>query len=288
MPVGKASTPLHGAPRLGDVAVSFSGGLDTTLAVILLLEVFERVHLNIYCNGYCLRVHSPHDVVQSLRDRFGDERIVCRTTAVRGLLDYVLGDYAADLRRTGSPLIFDLCCRFSMELATLLYCLENGIAHAADGLNCAQPVIFMLEPEYIRMADRFVAEHGVQLLHPVYHFGEREARRQILAEHGLNREVKAISFVQRVGILPQISEQILSQPLCYAQLPIFLLTSPLRHAPVLRRFGLPLERAMAYREERQVLARQLISDRLASRDLPPPADRPRPVDVRPRLPHALV
>ncbi len=288
MPAADAHSPRPDAPRLGDVAVSFSGGLDTTLGVTLLLEVFERVHLNVYCNGYCLRVHSPHEVVERLRDRFGEERVVCRTTAVRDLLDHLLGDYAADLRRTGSPLIFDLCCRFAMELATLLYCLEKGISHAADGLNCAQPVIFMLEPEYLRVADRFLAEHGVQLLHPVYHFGDRDARRRALEEHGLNREVRAISLVQRAGILPQISEQILSQPLCYAQLPIFLLTSPLRRAPVLRRFGLPLERAIAYREERQELARQLIRDRLAARGLPPPGVGPPPVDVRPRFPHALV
>jgi hypothetical protein len=277
-------------PRYGDVAVSFSGGLDTTLGVVLMLEHFERVHLNIYCNGYCLRAHSPHGRVEQLRNRFGRERIVSTTSATRDLMDRILGAYSTDLRRTGSPLIFDLCCRFGMEIATLLYCLENGISYAADGINCAQPVIFMLEPEYIRMANAFMAEYKVQFLHPVYHFGDRDQRRALLEEHGLNQEVKAISLVQRTGILPQISEQILSQPLCYAQGPIFLLTSPLRNLPILRRFGLPTPQAMAYRDERQVIARELIQERLlaAGIDLADLlARRPEPDDLRSLFPHAL-
>jgi hypothetical protein len=277
-------------PRLGDVAVSFSGGLDTTLATLLLLERFERVHLNTFCNGYCVRVNSPQRVVEQLRQRFGESRVIWRTTAVRPVLDRVLGDYFGDLRRIGSPLIFDLCCRFSMEVATIVYCLENRISYAAHGLNCAQPVIFMLEPEYIRLANRFMSEYRIQFLHPVYHFGDREARRKLLEEQGLNREVKLISLVQRAGILPQISEQIRSQPLCYAQLPIFLLTSPLRNAPVLRKFGLPLERAAAYRGEREAVARTFIRQHLDAGgdrldDLL--EQRPQPADLRPHFPHAL-
>lgn len=279
-------------PRYGDAAVSFSGGLDTTLAVILLLEHFERVHLNIYCNGYCLRVHSPHARVEQLRERFGHDRIVTTTTTMRDILDELLGEkYLSELRRTGSPLIFDLCCRFGMEIATTLYCLENDITYAVDGLNSAQPVIFILEPDYIRMASDFMGEYGIQFLHPVYHFGDRDQRRGLLEENGMNQEVKAISFVQRTGILPQISEQILTQPLCYAQGPIFLLTSPLRNAPILRKFGLPTDQAMAYREERQVIARRLIRDRLAERgiDLDQLLDsRPEVEDLRPLFPHALI
>ena len=281
---------MGGPRKYGDVAVSFSGGLDTTLGVLLLLEHFERVHLNIFCNGYCVRVHAPHERVEHLRRIFGDERIVCSTTASRPSLDAMLPRYGEDLRRTGSPLIFDLCCRLSMEVELITYCLRHGISHAADGLNCAQPVIFMLMPEYIQLADRFMAEYGIQFLHPVYHFGDRRQRRALLDQHGLNVEVKAISLVQRLGILPQISEQITLQPLCYAQLPIFLLTSPIRHAPVLRKFGLPLERAQQYRLERQDLARLHIEQRLSllglslARLLP---QRTAPDDLRGLFPDGL-
>jgi len=279
-----------GTPRLGDVAVSFSGGLDTTLAVVQLLDVFERVHLLTYCNGYCFRIDAHHDRVRALRDAFGADRIVSRTEVVRPHIDELLDDYWSDLRRTGSPLIFDLACRFSMEIATIQYCLENDIAHAADGLNSAQPVIFILEPDYIRMADRFMGEFGIQFLHPVYHFGDREKRRELLDRHGLNVEVKLISFVQRTGILPQISEQILTQPFCYAQVPIFFLTSPLRHAPLLRRFGLPLDDAKAYREERQRVARELLARHVAALggEMTELLERRgAPTDARPHFPDAL-
>ena len=276
--------------RLGDVAVSFSGGLDTTLGVLLLLEHFERVHLRIFCNGYCLRVHAPRERVDQLRQIYGDSRIVCTTTASRPSLDAVLPRFGEDLRRTGSPLIFDLCCRLSMEIELIEYCLRKGISHAADGLNCAQPVIFMLMPEYIQLADRFMEEYGIQFLHPVYHFGDREKRRQLLEDNGLNVEVKAISLVQRLGILPQISEQITLQPLCYAQLPIFLLTSPIRHAPVLRKFGLPLDLAQQYRQERQDLAREHIRQRIRAAGLDLEfllGERSEPEDVKPLFPDGL-
>ena len=277
-------------PIAGDVAVSFSGGLDTTLAVVQLLDVFQRVHLLTFCNGYCFRMHSHHDRVRALRDAFGADRIVSQTQVVRPQIDELLPEYSADLRRTGSPLIFDLACRFGMEIATIQYCLENGISHAADGLNSAQPVIFILEPGYIRMATAFMGEYGIQFLHPVYHFGDREKRRSLLDRHGLNVEVKLISFVQRTGILPQISEQILTQPFCYAQVPIFFLTSPLRHAPLLRRFGLPLGEAKEYRAERQEIGRRLIRDHVAhlGGDLGDLLEeRGTPHDVRDRFPDAL-
>lgn len=273
-----------------DVAVSFSGGLDTTLGVILLLEHFERVHLNIFCNGYCLRVHAPHERVEQLRRIYGKDRIICKTSASRSSLEALMPDYGGDLRRTGSPLIFDLCCRFSMEIELIKYCLRHNISHAMDGLNSAQPVIFMLMPEYIELADQFMEHYRIQYLHPVYHFGDREKRRKLLDERGLNVEVKAISLVQRLGILPQISEQITLQPLCYAQLPIFLLTSPIRHAPVLRKFGLPLELAQQYRLERQELAREHIRQRLraAGHDVEVLlAERDEPADVKPLFPDGL-
>ncbi len=252
----------------GDIAVSFSGGLDTTLAVVHLLDHFERVHLNVYCNGFCVRVHASHTRVEDLRRCFGEERVICNTMSMKDILDGLLLDFGGDMRRTGSPLIFDLCCRMSMEIATLEYCLDNGISHAADGLSCAQPVIFILEPDYIAMADRFMAEYKVQFLYPVYHSGDRAQRRQVLEDYGLNSELKPISFLQRFSQFPQISDQILRQPFCYAQVPIFLLTSSWRDKPVLRRFGLPLEQAKAYREERHVLARELLSRRFEERGKP--------------------
>lgn len=269
--------------RLGDVAVSFSGGLDTTVAVGLLLDHFERVHLLTYCNGYCLRAHASHDRITRLREVFGRDRIVARTSAMPDTLNALLGDYPRELREVGSPLIFDLCCRLGMEVETIRYCLDRGIAHAADGLNCAQPVIFMLEPEYIAAADRFVAEYGIQFLHPVYHFGDREARREALRRHGLDDPIKPLQVVQQLGILPQISEQLRTQPLCYAQAPIFVLTSPLRNLPLIRKFGLPLDDALAFRETRQVIARRLIEEShpgAAARATPP-------ADARPRFPAGL-
>ncbi len=274
----------------GEVAVSFSGGLDTTLAVTMLLERFERVHLNIYCNGYCLRVHSAHPRVERLRELYGADRVVCNTMAMRDILDGILPDYRGDLDRVGSPLIFDLCCRFGMEIRTILYCLERGISHVADGLNCAQPIIFLLEPEYIALADQFMAEYKIEFVHPVYHAGERPARREMLAKQGLNEEVRTLTALQRIGLLPQVSEQITNQPLCYAQGPIFVLTSPLRNLPVVRRFGLPLEKAKAYRREREELARALIRREVEANGMHLDelmAARSEPALVGPHLPHGL-
>jgi len=274
----------------GDVAVSFSGGLDTTLAVTLLLERFERVHLNVYCNGYCLRVHSAHPRVEKLQDLYGAERVVCNTMAVRSELDGILPDYAGDLDRIGSPLLFDLCCRFAMEIRTIVYCLERGISHAADGLNCAQPLIFLLEPDYIALADQFMAEYKIEFLHPVYNSGERPERRAALESQGLNDEVRPLTMLQKLGLMPQISEQIMNQPLCYAQGPIFLLTSPLRNMPVLRRFGLPVPRAQAYRREREVLAREVIARQLREQgvDIAKLLDqRATPTSARQHFPDAM-
>ena len=135
-----------------------------------------------------------------------------------------------------------------------------------------------------------MAEYKIEFVHPVYHAGERPARREMLAKQGLNEEVRTLTALQRIGLLPQVSEQITNQPLCYAQGPIFVLTSPLRNLPVVRRFGLPLEKAKAYRREREELARALIRREVEANGMHLDelmAARSEPALVGPHLPHGL-
>lgn len=273
-----------------EVALSFSGGLDTTLASVLLLEQFERLHLLTFCNGYCSRLSAPEGRVKKLRELFGRDRVIHHTIDTAGLLKDLLGDYTRALRRYGSPLLFDLCCRWSMELRSILYCLEHGIEYAADGLNPEQPMLFMLETEYLRHADRFAAEYRVRMLHPVYHYGSRTARRAELKRRSLNDEARIITFLQRHGLFLQISDQIRSQPFCFAQVPIFLMTSGLRRLPLISRLGLSLEDALAFRKEREPRAKEIVQERLSrlGLDLSKEVEaRGVPADPQDRLPYLL-
>ena len=246
-----------------EITLLFTGGLDSTLAATQLARDYARVHLLTFNNGFCMGADRfPQKRVADLKRLFGQDRFTHELIDVGALFRRLRQDFGKHLRHYHSPLIFDLCCRLSMDTRTVIYNLEHGIPYVADGNSESQTEIFVQRKEYTAEVERFMREHGVEYIRPVYDFGDRDKRRQALQDMGFASGNKALTALQRLG-LNNFSDQLGKQPICMAAWGAAVMTSPLRDWPVVRHFQLSVEDAIEFRHNREEIARACIREYFA-------------------------
>lgn len=248
-----------------EIALMFSGGLDTTYASFQLLEEYERLHLLTFDSGRMLAVERfSTKNVRLLQERFGPERILHRIVSTRDFLDLQLRDLLPTLKRYRSPGVICSSCQFAMDVKTVQYCLEHGIPQATDGKSRAQTEVCLQTLDYCRTIRRFMAGFGVDYLLPTAHEITREEKREFLRREGLFSGVPLLTMLQRTG-LNNFSDFLGRQPLCYLAVAPFVLTSPLRHVPPFKYAVLSLEAAEEYRRLREPLAQEYLRRFFADR-----------------------
>lgn len=234
-----------------EIALMFSGGLDTTTAAATLAKVYRRIHLLTFCNGICIRVNASKVHAGELKEKFGSDKFIHRIIYIADLFAQIRKGLKKYLKKYKSPLIFDLCCRLSMEVTTIIYCLENNILYASDGNNPAQDTIFLQQPKYLCRVEAFFKEHGIECIHPVDYFEERCVRTDNLKKLGFNSGNK---LLEKIGITSQLA----NQPFCLWAFIAFFFTSWMRHNPIIKKYSLPLDAAIEFRCNREKIARSYI------------------------------
>ncbi|MCX5795278.1 MAG: hypothetical protein NTY77_07290 [Elusimicrobia bacterium] len=247
-------------PGIRDVCMMFSGGVDTTLAAAHLLEedASVRLHLLTFCNGYCVKVGASKTHVVELQEKYGADRLAHRIIYVSEIFERLRRPLPELIRKYGSTLVIDLCCRLSFETAAVIYCLNNGIREVCDGTNIDQGVLFLERPDYLRVIREFFASQGIEYFSPVYaRSGGRLGRRQEMLKRGFSIGPR---FLERLNI----TSSLFRQPFCLIGIHTFFFTSFLRRLPLLKnvieRCNLPVDRAIACRLERQAIAREIIRE----------------------------
>jgi len=155
-----------------EVALLFSGGSDSTLAAIHLLEKFDRVHLLTFDHAAIPdKGERSFTSADKLRGHFGDERIVHRIINIQDILNKVYRkSHLHDLRRYG---LFEVnicaACKLSMYLAMIKYCLEHKLSFAASGAN--KDARDLISDQMVRVSELledFFKRQGITYITPVY------------------------------------------------------------------------------------------------------------------------
>ncbi len=247
-------------------AMMFSGGVDTTLAAAKLLEqgAVDRLHLLTFCNGLCVGVERSRIHADELRDKFGADRVQHEVIYVTELFEEIRSPLRELITTYRSTLVFDLCCRLSMETRAIIYALEHDITAIADGTNIDQGKLFLERPEYMRVSKDYFASFGIRYYSPVYaRSGGRRGRYDEMVRRGFTIGPYALEKVS-------VNACLMYQPFCLFGIHTFWFTGFMRKAPllkrVIRRMNLPLERAIDCRIDRQDVARGLVEQRLALDD----------------------
>lgn len=263
MPQSTHADGVSSSSSPNEIMMMFTGGTDTTLAAARILDEGEvdKLHLVTFCNGICIKVENSAKHAEELKTMYGAEKIHHEIIYVTELFERLRSPLWTIVKESGSTLSFDLCCRLSMETAAIIYALDHGIDRVCDGTNIDQGRLFLERPEYLQVAKDYFASFGIEYFSPVYGpLGGRLGRRAELVERGFS---VGPEFLEKVNITTCIGHQ----PFCMAAFHTFMFTSFVRDLPIVgnivERFGLPLDRAIKLRLDRERIGREIVEEHLA-------------------------
>lgn len=152
-------------------SVLFSGGSDSTLVAAYALERFEEVDLVTYDRRLLFFLKNTRKHAEKLAEKYGPTRVRHVFFNVNDIFDRIfVGELDRDLPRYGTHLSLLVClgCKMAMHAQTILYNLQNGIAHTFDGARRETdwyPAQMASVKEQMRL---LYADFGLVLDSPVY------------------------------------------------------------------------------------------------------------------------
>ena len=205
-----------------EVALMFSGGVDSTFAALRLSERFEKVSLLTYSNEYA------HYHLKRARRRFYELRKIAgdkfshEIISIKDIFDeVVLRELDDDYKTYSSGFIWCMGCKIVMHARTIMYNLEKGISCSCDGASLATAEMVEQMPASLREIKDFYAYNKIDYSLPVYNVPREEEI----------AELKKKGFFMGIRILDR---HLGIQPRCIPgeiyYLPYILFKQPLRHA----------------------------------------------------------
>lgn len=187
--------------RLNQVALMFSGGVDSTVCALELAKTFDRVHLLTYETGfghYNMNKSEKRfrELERLVGPRFSFNRIDIRKQFKTFVVDRLLDDY----RCFGSGFIMCMGCKVLMHARTARYALDAGMSSCAEGASGATGEMVEQMLVSISLLRLFYQEHGLEYLLPVYD-RVREDSIAMLNAKGFNMGLRILD--RHLGIQPR-------------------------------------------------------------------------------------
>jgi hypothetical protein len=170
------------------IALLYSGGLDSNVAAVKLLESFERVHLLTWDTGRGLVfVRWVHRSSARLQARFPG-RFEHHVADIQPVFDAITTRRLHRLyARYRQRFVWCLGCKVSMHLASLAFCKAHDITDAADGSADDTPYYVEQMPVALTWLHAWYESHGVGFHTPLAGAGSREEKRAVLDELNIPR-----------------------------------------------------------------------------------------------------
>lgn len=116
-----------------EAVVLFSGGIDCSLATLLLRKEGYTIHLLHFEHGASISNGLHRIRFNELSSVVGENKLLLKEVSHRGLFRKLsLANIEKDFERYKTNLIC-LGCRMAMHIETIIYCLQNNISVVADG-----------------------------------------------------------------------------------------------------------------------------------------------------------
>jgi hypothetical protein len=208
-----------------EAAVMFSGGIDSLLASVVLLDKYDKVHLITFDKGYLeFGVKNNLPNVERLKQTFGEDRITHEIIEIKKFVKRIsVKKIFKDRKKYNLEIRWCVGCRLGMNTGGLIYALEHDLLGYADGSNreqipSAENIVGTAEnyPSIVNGLKKFAAEYAVQFLTPTYEFGSRENRRNKLKEMGFDIDYLSQDHSKKIKGLMTKDIARRSQPMCFS------------------------------------------------------------------------
>ncbi len=156
----------------GDCVVLFSGGADSTLSAIKLLDDHRKVHLVSYEHFGMAGLKKIEIRVKRMMEKFPD-RFIYHFEDMNDIYKRIhFKGFWGDCKKFGYYWMCTthLCmgCKLGMFTLGLRYCLQNNIKYIAAGASKSQAFFPEQKPEIMQALGDFLAEYDVKYISPVY------------------------------------------------------------------------------------------------------------------------
>ena len=155
----------------GRAVVLFSGGSDCTLAAAKAAQSgrFEEIILLTYeVPVSCLDANAGRNVPR-LRTAFPGVRFTHAMMPAGPVIEKILAKKRLRSLVRHGLMEASLClhCRMGMHVRTVMYCLDNDVAHVLDGSNVTMALWVDQTRKGLEMIDQLYRAFGITLEHPV-------------------------------------------------------------------------------------------------------------------------
>jgi predicted subunit of tRNA(5-methylaminomethyl-2-thiouridylate) methyltransferase len=164
-------------------ALMFSGGVDSTVAALKLLDEFDQVHLLTFSNGYGHYAFGRTRRRVRELDRRHPGRFVHFQASIKELFEEIcLSTIQEDYREHGSAFMWCMGCKLAMHARSVIYCRRNGIESMADGSAADSDEMVEQMLLSVSMVHHLYRDWGIDYFVPVYHVSRDEKRRMLRDE----------------------------------------------------------------------------------------------------------
>ncbi len=184
-----------------EVSLMFSGGIDSTVAAIILAEKFDRINLLNYDNGYGhYNFDNARRRYKELKQKIGNKFFYYHFS-VRDIFEkIVVNNLLEDYGRYKSAFIWCLGCKMAMHAKSILFNLEKGVKYMADGSSKYSEEFVEQMPISISALRRIYQEYRIRYINPGFGV-EREKKISILKEKGFRMGIRVMD--RFLGIQPK-------------------------------------------------------------------------------------
>ncbi len=175
-----------------EIALMFSGGVDSTATAVMLAEHYDRIHLVTYRNGYGHYYHHrTAERVDELNRRLGNKFVYSAITIKDYFDEILVNSVIKDYKEYRSGFIWFMGCKMSMHMRSAIYCLEHGLPRMTDGSNSDTDEMVEQALLSLSLIQFFYEDHTVDFGTPVYEV-RREESRQVIKDLGLKMGVQVM------------------------------------------------------------------------------------------------
>lgn len=158
-------------PLKDNAVLLYSGGTDSTLSAVLLLEKVNTVHLLTFSRKGIFSAQNAELNAKKLMNKYPG-RFVHKIIDVDKLFAFIsYENYFRNLFRYG---FFNLTtcglCKLAMHLRAAIYCIDNQIDEIADGANNGMYMFPDQQRGYLDLLKEYYSKIGINYENPVFDF----------------------------------------------------------------------------------------------------------------------